>query len=281
MMSVTSRLLTLFSQTPACRNGKFPNTLLSGGRKHWREKHAQNGRIIAVRTFVRHLRALGVPAYDPIVPKTADGYMPYIFSDGELGRIFDAADSLVLTKGQPNPYMGTEFPMVLRLLYGCGLRIGETLALRMKDVDLKGGILTLLHTKNDRHRLVPMSSSLTEILRRYCLAMGIVGDPGAFLFPDKDRAGPMSVRAARNKFDVVLKNLGIKQPDRKRHERGPCLHCFRHMFVFKSFARAWKNGRSINDSVPFLSIYLGHDSLRETEKYLKFGGEQFPDALEL
>jgi len=53
------------------------------------------------------------------------------------------------------------------------------------------------------------------------------------------------------------------------------------MFVFKSFAQAQKNGKSINDSVPFLSIYLGHDSLKETEKYLKFSSELFPNALEL
>jgi integrase len=126
-----------------------------------------------------------------------------------------------------------------------------------------------------------MSRSLTQILQRYCLAMGIIGIPDAFLFPGKDRAGPISIRAVRNKFDVTLKNLGIKQPNRKRYERGPCQHCFRHIFVFESFAQAQKNGRSIDDSVPFLSIYLGHDSLRETEKYLKFSSELFPNALEL
>ena len=32
---------------------------------------------------------------------------------------------------------------------------------------------------------------------------------------------------------------------------------------------------------PYLSIYLGHDSLKETEKYLKFSSEMFPDAMEL
>jgi integrase len=239
------------------------------------------GRIIAIRTFIRHPHTLGVPAYVPVIPKTVDDYMPYIFSDEELDRIFNAADSVILTRRQPNPYIKMEFPMILRLLYGCGLRIGETLALQMKDIDLKGGILTLLHTKNDRSRLVPMSPSLTGILQRYCLAMGIIGIPDAFLFPGKDQTGPISIRAVRNRFDVTLKNLGIKQPNRKWHERGPCPHCFRHMFVFKSFAQAQKNGRSIDGSVPFLSIYLGHDSLKETEKYLKFSSELFPNALEL
>ena len=239
------------------------------------------GRITAVRTFIRYLHAVGVPAYVPVIPKIVDGYMPYIFCDEELDRIFNAADSVILPQRQQNPSIKTEFPMILRLLYGCGLRIGETLALQMKDADLEGGILTLLHAKNDKRRLVPMNPSLTEIVRRYCLAMGITGVPDAFLFPGKDQTGQLSIRAVWNTFGAILKNLGIKKPNRKWHERGPCLHCFRHMFVFKSFAQAHKNGRSIDDSVPFLSTYLGHDSLKETEKYLKFSSELFPNALEL
>lgn len=59
------------------------------------------------------------------------------------------------------------------------------------------------------------------------------------------------------------------------------MHCLRHVFVFKSFANAEKNGRRIDDAIPYLSIYLGHDSLNETEKYLKFSSELFPDAMKL
>jgi integrase len=238
-------------------------------------------KIIVIRIFVRFLHSLGVPAFMPVVPKVRDDYIPYIFTDEELRKIFAAADSVVVTKGQTNPYVRAEFPMLLRLLYGCGLRIGETLALRMKDVDLDGGILTMLHTKSDKQRLVPMSPSLTAVMRRYCFVIGIIGVPDAFLFPGADQTSPMSIRAARNKFDVILKNLGLAPSNRARHERGPCMHCFRHVFVFKSFAKAERDGRSITDSVPFLSIYLGHNSLNETGKYLKFSSEMYPEALGL
>jgi len=53
------------------------------------------------------------------------------------------------------------------------------------------------------------------------------------------------------------------------------------VFVFKSFSEAEKSGRNIDASVPYLSIYLGHDSLKETDKYLKFSSELYPDAMEL
>jgi integrase len=237
--------------------------------------------IISVRMFIRYLQTLGVEVYIPITPKVADDYMPYIFSDTELERIFASADNFTVTKGQRNPKMQIEFPMILRLLYGCGLRIGETLALQMKDVDLEGGIITILHAKKEKQRLVPMSPTLTEVLKCYCLAMGIVGTPTAFLFPGNDPTKPASVRSIRSKFDVIARNLGIVPKERIWHERGPCMHCFRHVFVFKSFAKAEQDGRSIENSGPFLSTYLGHDSLDETDKYLKFSSVMYPRALGL
>ncbi len=39
-------------------------------------------------------------------------------------------------------------------------------------------------------------------------------------------------------------------------------------------------GVRIDDAVPYLSIYLGHNSLAETQKYLKFNTEIFPDVLD-
>lgn len=264
------------------REKALPESAITGWIKTLTGKTSSKANaIIVIRIFIKYLHTLGVSAYTPVIPKVSDDYMPYIFSDGELDRIFAAADNIRVTKGQPNPTIKIEFPMILRLLCGCGLRIGETLALQMKDVDLDGGILTLLHTKKEKQRFVPMSQSLTEIMRSYCLAMEIHGVPDAFLFPGVDPSIPMTVRSARNKFDVILKNLGIKTPNRNWHERGPCIHCLRHVFVFKSFLKAQQDGRSIDDCVPFLSTYLGHDSLNETDKYLKFSSELFPSALEL
>jgi integrase len=65
-------------------------------------------------------------------------------------------------------------------MFGCGLRTGETLSLRIKDVDFDIGVLTLRHAKGDKQRLVPMHNSLTNILRKYCMAMGMIGYPEAY-----------------------------------------------------------------------------------------------------
>jgi site-specific recombinase XerD len=238
--------------------------------------------VIVLRIFLNQLFSYGIHSYIPSVPKVHDDYVPYVFSETELDRLFHGADALEKTSQvQKNTLIHVEEPMILRLLYGCGLRIGETLSLKMGDVDLVAGVLTLKCTKGDKQRFVPMHHSLTEILEHYCMAMGIVGCPESYLFPTNDPLEPVTPMDARHKFDNLLEQAEISLPGRKKCQRGPCQHCLRHVFVFKSFANTEKDGRRIDDTVPYLSIYLGHDSLRETEKYLKFSSEMFPDAMEL
>jgi len=237
--------------------------------------------VIVVRIFLAYLKSYGIDPFIPPIPKVSDDYVPYIFSDDEINRIFSIADTLQRGNSRKNMLIHVEYPMILRLMYGCGLRIGETLSLKMNNVDIDTGVLTLKHTKGGKQRLVPMHPSLIEILKQYCMAMGIVGYPEAYLFPTGDLSEPVSVNNAQHKFNFILEQGNISSAGRKKYQRGPCMHCLRHVFVFKSFAYAEKDGRRIDDSIPYLSLYLGHDSLKETEKYLKFSSEMFPEAMEL
>lgn len=50
--------------------------------------------------------------------------------------------------------------------------------------------------------------------------------------------------------------------------------------VCVSFAKAEREGRHLDDAVPFLSVYLGHAGINETAKYLKFSNELFPEAID-
>jgi integrase/recombinase XerD len=238
--------------------------------------------VIVLRIFLTQQKSYGIHSYIPPVPKVHDDYIPYIFSETELDSIFHYADSLEKTNCvQKNTLIHLEIPMILRLMYGCGLRVGETLSLRIEDVDLATGVLTLKNSKMDKQRLVPMHYSLTEILEHYCMAMGIIGFGKNYLFPTSNPVEPVTPPNTRIKFNFLLKMAEIPLRDRKKYQRGPCLHCLRHVFVFKSFANAENDGRRIDDTIPYLSIYLGHDSLRETEKYLKFSSELFPQSIDL
>lgn len=238
-------------------------------------------RVSYLRGFLRFLRYEGYEVFLPHCPKTPDKYIPYIFSDSEVEVIFNAADNLkVKYHNRKNPYIRLEFSMLLRLLYGCGLRLGEALSLRMENVNLTRGTLYLRETKNDKQRIVPMEQSLADMLQKYCCAMRLTDRPEAFLFPGNNPDFPLSRGTARHLFHGILVETGIYiQPE--PHTRGQCLHCFRHLFAIKAFAQAERLGYSTDDSVPYLSVYLGHRDLDETEKYLKFSSDIFPEHTDM
>lgn len=237
--------------------------------------------VIVIRQFLDYLGLYGEHAFIPPVPKVHDDYVPYIFSDTELEKIFESADNVIQKDAKADRYLIIEFPVIIRLLYSCGLRIGETIQIDMSDVDLENGILKLINTKGDKHRLVPMSPSMTDILTRYCMAMGIYGTNSGWLFPSSKTDDHISDKAIKVRFKMILENNGICLEGRKKHERGPCMHCMRHVFAFKSFAQAERCGRHLDESIPFLSIYLGHESINETSKYLKFSNELYPESIDV
>ncbi|MDC7250980.1 MAG: tyrosine-type recombinase/integrase [Sphaerochaetaceae bacterium] len=253
----------------------FINTL-SGGTRTIAAK------VIVIRIFLNQLKSYGFYSYIPPIPKVHNDYIPYIFSEVELGRIFNCVYNLEKgCKVQKNTLIHVEQPMILRLMYGCGLRMGETLELKMENVNLVSGVLTLKKTKGNKQRIVPMHQTLIEILEKYCMAMGIIGYSDKYLFPTINILESVTPKNAMHKFNDILKQSEISLPYREKYQRGPCLHCLRHVFVFKSFSNLEKNGQKIDDMIPYLSIYLGHESLRETEKYLKFSSELFPDEMKL
>lgn len=237
--------------------------------------------IIVIRQFLNYLLLSGENVYIPVIPKVHEDYIPYIFDDNEITRIFESADNVVQKSQNADPYLIIEFPVILRLLYSCGLRIGETVRLNVNDVDFEKGILRLIDTKGDKQRLVPMSPTMSEILMQYSMVMGLSGKNNTWLFPSAKSDSHISDKAIKRRFEVILKSNGIFLENRKKYERGPCMHCLRHVFAFKSFAKAEREGRSLNDSIPYLSLYLGHDSLTETEKYLKFSNEMFPESIDV
>ena len=80
--------------------------------------------VIVIRQFLNYLKLSGVRVYLPVIPKVREDYLPYIFSDAELENIFEEADSIVLKDHKADPNRMIEFPVIIRLLYSCGLRIG-------------------------------------------------------------------------------------------------------------------------------------------------------------
>ena len=238
-----------------------------------------NGYVTALRCFLRFRHGLGGGGYVPPPRKKTYDYTPYIFSDDEVLRICEIADNYTVKKHNKLPYIQLELPMVIRILCGCGTRLGETISIKMADVDLERNVLTMRTTKWDKERFVPMHSHLGSILEKYCRTMGLIGKSDAYVFPRKDFDEPLEQFDMRNRFNLILRLAGISLEGREFHERGPCMHCLRHRFVFKSFRQLNAEGIRIDDAVPILSVYLGHYDLTETEKYMKFSAQLFPEEM--
>jgi integrase len=83
----------------------------------------RNYTIGRVRRFSRYLIAVGVPAFEPDFIRAGSTFIAYTFSDEEFEAIIKAADSGIANAVKSE----TEhiFPMLFRVLYGCGLRIGD------------------------------------------------------------------------------------------------------------------------------------------------------------
>lgn len=54
--------------------------------------------------------------------------------------------------------------LMLRLVYGCGLRLMECVRLRVKDVDLERRLVTIRGAKGDKDRVLPLPASLVAEL---------------------------------------------------------------------------------------------------------------------
>ena len=233
-------------------------------------------RLGHIRKFSEYLSTLGIRTSLPELPRVINNFEPYVFSPEEMVQIFEAADDLVAVR--QNSLVSAEFPVLLRMLYGCGMRLGEATSLTWNDVDLDKGIITVKAAKNQKQRLVPMGSELTRILKLYRSAPVFAATGEGYVF--KKRNGqPRTSRVYWGVFDSILCESGIKNPQTaKSGDRGPCIHSLRHTFVMHSFLKLEQENCHFQEAVPFLSVYIGHERLTETDKYLKARHELYTDS---
>jgi integrase/recombinase XerD len=125
-------------------------------------------RIMVVRQFSRFVCRLGYYAYVPgstLAPRGQSSFTPRILTPEEVRKLLQAVDALEPTARSPLRHL--IMPEVFRFLYGCGFRLGEVLKLRVRDVDLDQGIVTVHQGKFRKDRLVPLALSLVNRLCKY------------------------------------------------------------------------------------------------------------------
>ena len=104
------------------------------------------------------------------VPRHTATFVPYIFSRGELRLLLDAVPCC--QRRAACRTSAITLRTLLLFLYGTGVRMGEALRLRLADVDLDYGVVTIRGTKFYKSRLVPMGSDVVQLLRKYLATPG-------------------------------------------------------------------------------------------------------------
>lgn len=112
-------------------------------------------------------------------------YIPYIFSDEELGCLFQAADNFRYNELFPENSL--EVPVILRLLYACGLRPYEARMILRENIDLDKGTIFIPESKKLKDRIVPMDDAMLSICRKYDEEIRSIIPDSDYFFPCQGR----------------------------------------------------------------------------------------------
>lgn len=242
-------------------------------KKTYEAQANQCSRASIIRQFAVYLDSIGVKAY--IIPKgyypTEEQYLPYIFSADELKRFFAETDKCQYCYECPSRHL--IMPVFFRMIYLCGLRLSEARLLKVSDVDLDKGILTINHSKKDKSRLVPMSASLIEHCRQYSKMVHPAPVSEDYYFPALD-GKPMTIGNVYKNFRRFLWRARISHGGRGY---GPRIHDFRHVYAIHCLKKWVKQEKDLTVYLPILKTYMGHDSFAETAYYLRLTADVFPD----
>ena len=233
----------------------------------------QCSRASIIRQLGIYMDSIGINAY--ILPKgyypTEKKYIPYIYTEDELKRFFNETDNCHYVS--ECPYRHLIMPIFFRMIYSCGLRSSEARLLKVADVGLDLGILTIEHSKKDNTRLVPISYEIINRCRDYFKHVHMMSKGSDYFYPGLN-GKPMTLTNIYHNFRRFLLKAGISHGGRGK---GPRVHDFRHTFTCHCLKKWTMQGKDLSVYLPVLKTYLGHDSFEETAYYLKMTADVFPD----
>ena len=148
--------------------------------------------------------------------------------------------------------------VLLALGYGCGLRAGEVVRLKVGDIDSAQSIIRIVQAKGRKDRHVMLSPEMLALLRQWWKARPTRYDTGVppeerWLFPGRKPGKPMTTRQLNRLFHETADAAGIKKP--------VTLHTLRHSFATHLLERG--------TDIRMIQALLGHDKLDTTARYTR------------
>lgn len=235
-----------------------------------------------IAQFCRYMCLLGYDCFIPRRPKCPQrSFIPAVFSHKQMQNIFDACDALAAKERQTKCII-IIMPALLRLLYSTGIRVGEALSIRNKDVDFERKVIVLNNTKNKCQRLAPINQSLESVLKQYVsyrdkIPIHSISNPDSIFFVSL-QGKPCSKCSVLKYFHRILEKCDIQ---RLCEHPSPCVHSIRHTAAVHSLVKLTKSGKDLYCSLPLLATFMGHKNVLDTEYYLRLTQEMYPDLMKM
>jgi integrase/recombinase XerD len=171
--------------------------------------------------------------------------IPLVMSQDETRRLLAVAGSLKVR-------------VLLSLGYGCGLRAGEVVRLKVKHIDRAQNIICVEQSKGRKDRNVMLSPAMLALLREWWKARPTRWDAGVppeerLLFPGRRPGKPMTTRQLSRLFHETAEAAGIK--------KSVTLHALRHSFATHLLED--------DTDIRIIQALLGHDKLDTTARYTR------------
>lgn len=160
--------------------------------------------------------------------------LPNVLSQEEVLRIFAHVDNL-------------KHKVLLMLIYSAGLRVGESVRLKIGDIDGERKMIHLRGAKGKKDRYTLLSDHVLEALRRYYRAYR----PREYLFEGQGRRSHLAERSIQAVFQRAVAAAGIRKPI--------TVHGLRHSFA----THLLESGIDLR----YIQELLGHSSSKTTEIY--------------
>jgi integrase/recombinase XerD len=169
--------------------------------------------------------------------------LPNVLGEKEITRLFKSLTNL-------------KHKAILFTAYSAGLRVSETVSLRLQDIDSDRMQIKIKSGKGKKDRYVALSPIVLDILRSYVKLSK--PRPVKFLFESETPGQAYSSRSAQKVFQRAKEKAGIRKE--------VSFHSLRHSFA----THLLEKGIDIR----FIKDILGHFSIKTTERYLHLKREQ-------
>ena len=217
-----------------------------------------------LRQLAQYMNSQGSECYIPSKFSAKSYRVPYVMNEREIREFFTVADDYVpKVNADRFSILAEEYKVLFRFIYCCGLRVSEARKLKLEDIDFERKTALILRSKGDKDRLIYIADDVCKM----CLDMlDLLHDKyhfySEYLFPSSDPNTPLQVASINKKFREFWKKTSGASD-----YKYPTVHSLRYSFVVTRMNLWMEKGENLTAMMPYLSKYLGHESVENTYYY--------------